>query len=93
MQFRDLPVILMEEGKQVLRQIISVCIGQRSDDSAIQCDISRVFRIADVNIDIAGVHVCVEEIMFKNLGEENVHTEVGQFPEVDAILPSILLDP
>lgn len=77
-------IITMEKCQQVLRQIILVSFSKAADDGAIQCDVFGVNRIGGIDQDIAGMHIGVEKVVFKNLLEERFYTLVSQYFEVHA---------
>ena len=48
-----------------------------------RADIARISRVRYVDLDVAGVHVGMEKVVVKYLGEKSFHTLVRQYLEVD----------
>ncbi len=84
MQQRHTVVIALEEGQEILRQVILVEFRQRPDDAEIQRDIAAQGLGRHAHQDVAGVHVGVEEAVAKHLREEDLHAVARQLMRVDA---------
>ena len=70
MQLCNLAIVAFEHRQQVARDVVLVGAGQRTDDGAVEGDITWIFRIFRAHQDIARMHVGMEEIVFEHLGEE-----------------------
>ncbi len=84
-QLRHLAVVALEEGHQVARQVILVFRCEAADDAEVHCDVLRVPRLLGADEDVAGVHVCMEEAVAEDLGEENLHAAFGELLHVGAL--------
>ena len=73
-QLRHPPVVAVEKGQQILGEISLVLGGQGPDDAEVHRDVAP----ARLHEDIAGVHVGVEEVVAKDLGEEDLHPAFPQ---------------
>ena len=74
MQLSNALVIAPEEGGEILRQVVFVYFCQRADDTEVQGNIASKSRLRRADLDVAGMHVCMEKSVTKHLGEENSHT-------------------
>ena len=83
-QLGHAPVVAVEEGQQVLGQVVLVARVERADDAEVHRDIARVRRVVDHHEDVAGVHVGVEEVVAEHLGEEDLHAVLRQQLHVHA---------
>jgi hypothetical protein len=77
-------VVAPEEGHEVLRQVVLVVVGQRADDAEVQRDVAAEGGRVEADLDVARVHVGVEEAVAEDLGEEDRHAVARQLLEVDA---------
>ena len=85
MQHRDFVIVLAEEREQVPRQVVLVFPGQAADDAAVDGDVTGFGGVVPRDEDIAGMHVGMEEIVAEDLGEEYLHTTLGQLLEIGAL--------
>ncbi len=76
-QLRNPLVVTPEEGGEVLRQVLLVVFGQRADDAEVQRDVAAKGRRVQAHLDVARVHVGVEEAVAEHLGEEDRHAIAG----------------
>ena len=81
-RLRDAPVVAVEEGEEVLRQVVLVDLGERAHDAEVERDVAAVVGDQDV----ARVHVGVEEAVAEHLGEEDLHAGARERRNVDALL-------
>ena len=77
-------VVALEEGDEVLRQVFLVDLGERADDAEVQRDVAAEGRRRQADLDVAGVHVGVEEAVAKDLREEDRDAVARQLLDVDA---------
>jgi hypothetical protein len=73
-----------EEGDEVLRQVFLVVLGQRADDAEVQRDVAAEGLRVQADLDVARVHVGVEEAVAEDLGEEDRDAVARQLGDVDA---------
>ena len=66
-------IILIKKSDQVFGEIISVFSSQLPDDGAIERDVSRILGVPVIDQNVAGVHVCMEEVVLEDLCEKNLH--------------------
>ena len=66
-------IILIKKSDQVFGEIISVFSSQLPDDGAIKRDVSRILGVSVIDQNVAGVHVCMEEVVLEDLCEKNLH--------------------
>src|SRR5690606_35303857 len=83
---RYLAVIPAEEGQQVTGQIALVVGGQGADDTEVDGNVLRVGGIADIDKDIARMHVGMEKTVAEYLGKEDLHPFFRQYLHIDARL-------
>jgi hypothetical protein len=76
-------VVAPEEGDEVLRQVVLVDLGERADDAEVQRDVAPEGGRIQTDLDVARVHVGVEEAVAEDLGEEDGHAIAGQLLDVD----------
>ena len=69
-QFGNTFVVAPEKCGEVLRKVFLVNFGQRSDDAKVQRDIAAKGRRFQTDLDVAGMHVCMEKPIAKHLGEK-----------------------
>ncbi len=77
-------VVAAEEGEEVLRQVVLVVVRQRADDAEVQRDPAAEVLAAVADVDVAGVHVGVEEAVAQRLREEDLDGARRQLLDVDA---------
>ncbi len=82
--FGDALVIALEEGQEILRQIVLVDIGQGADDAEVQRDVAAAVRPFGGDENVAGMHVGVEEAVAEHLGEKYFDAGAGQARDVHA---------
>ena len=83
-------VVAPEEGEEVLRQVVLVELGQRADDAEVERDVAAEGCRLDADLDVARVHVGVEEAVAEHLREEDRHAVARQLLDVDAGLAQAL---
>ena len=74
-------VIAVEEGEEVDGEVAFVVIGQRTDNAEIKGDVAVVS--GDQNI--AGMHIRMEKTVAEDLREEDFHSVIGEFMQIDAV--------
>ena len=77
----DPPVVPVEEGQQVLRQVAFVFLGQGAHDAEVDRDVAPV----GFDEDVARVHVGVEKVVLEDLGEEDLDTPLSQQLHANAL--------
>src|SRR5690606_41752918 len=83
MQLCDPVIVAPEKRQEILSQIIFVEFGQRPDYAKVQRNIlPQRFRLVR-NIDIARVHVGMEEAVGKDLHEEDLDTFAPELARID----------
>ena len=84
-QLGDAPVVLVEDGHEVLGQVVLVLRRELADDAEIQHHEARILAPGRmvVDPDVAGVRVGVEEVVAEHLGVEHPHALFGQLAAVD----------
>ena len=78
MQLCDLSVVAVEESHQVAGKVVLVALRQGTDDGAIERDVLRIFRVFDVDEDVARMHVGMKEIVDEHLLEKSLDASIGQ---------------
>src|SRR6188474_1205437 len=86
MQHRYLAVVALEEGEEIAGEVKLVTRVERADDTEVDGGVARVLRVADVDEDVAGMHVGVEEIVPEHLREEDLDAVLGELRDVRAQL-------
>ena len=84
MQLGHALVVAAEEGDEVLRQVVLVDLGQRADDAEVQRHVAAEGLGRDADLDVARVHVGMEEAVAEHLGEEDGHAVARQLLDVHA---------
>ena len=77
-QLRNFAVIAVEEGNEVFRQIALIFFVQRADDTAVNANVLRIFRVVTADKNIARMHVGMEEAVAENLGKEDLYATLSQ---------------
>ena len=77
-QLRNFAIIAVEEGNEVLRQIALIFFVQRTDNTAVNTNVLRIFRMMTADKNIARMHVGMEEAVAENLRKEDLHATLGQ---------------
>ena len=77
----DALVVALEEGEEVLRQVVLVDVGQRAHDAEVERDVLTVR--CDENV--ARMHVGVKEAVAEHLGEEDFDAGARQRGHVHAL--------
>ena len=85
MQLGHTAVVAVEEGEEVLRQVALVFPVEGADDAAVDADPERILGVFERDEDVARVHVGVEEAVAEHLGEEHLHSALGQQLHVGAV--------
>ena len=67
MHFSNATVVTLEEGQEILRQVVFVDFVERADNAKVQRYITAIARHQDV----ARVHIGMKETVAKNLRKEN----------------------
>ena len=62
-------IIALEEGEEVLREVVLVDFVQRAHDAEVERNIAAV----QVHQDVARMHVGMEETVAEHLGEKDLH--------------------
>ncbi len=83
-QHRDALVVALEEREEVLREVVLVVVGQRADDAEVDRDVAIEVDARVADVDVAGVHVGVEEAVLEHLREEDLDAVARQLLQVDA---------
>ena len=89
-QLRHPFVVAPEEGGEVLRQVLFVELGQGPDDAEIQRDIAPEGVGRQADLDVARMHIGMEEPVAKDLREEDGHTISRQFGDIHPSRPQAL---
>ena len=84
MQLGDPVIIALEKREKILGEIMLVPGTQRADNPEVHRDIAGLRRVADIDENIAWVHVGVKEVVLEHLGEKYFHTVLGQFLHIRA---------
>ena len=84
MQPCDAVVIAIEEGEEVLGEVVLVARVERADDAEIDGRVARMLRIVEQHEDVAGVHVGMEEVVPEHLREEDLDAVLGEPLDVGA---------
>ena len=74
----------VEEGEEVLGQVVLVARVERADDAEVDGRVHGPLRVVGLHENIAGVHVGVEEIVPQHLREEDRHAVLGELWDVGA---------
>ncbi|OIQ69283.1 hypothetical protein GALL_491170 [mine drainage metagenome] len=77
-------VITPEKSREILCQVLFVGLCQGADNAKIKRDVTPKCGRLDTDLDIAGMHVCMEKSIPKNLGKENRDTIARQFGNIHA---------
>ncbi len=83
MRHRHTLVVALEEGEKILREIVLVDVGERTDNPEIECDVLAVMHFVTGDKNIAGVHVGMEEAVAENLREEDLDPGARQCRQID----------
>ena len=83
-QHRDALVVAVEEREEVLREVVLVVVGQRADDAEVDRDVLVEVDARVADVDVAGVHVGMEEAVLEDLREEDLDAVARQLLQVDA---------
>ena len=81
MRLGDALVVALEEGEEVLREVVLVAVGERAHDAEVERDVAAVGGDEDV----ARVHVGVKEAVAEHLAEEDLDPGAGELRDVDAL--------
>ena len=76
-------VIAAKKCREVLRQIIFIDFGQGAHDTEIQRHVTTKGGRVGADLDIARVHVGMEEAIAKHLGKKQGHAIFGKLWDVD----------
>ncbi|MCW0450641.1 hypothetical protein NB706_003475 [Xanthomonas sacchari] len=85
-QLGHAPVVLVEDGHEVLGQVVLIFLRELAHDAEVQRDEARVVaaRRVAVDPDVAGVRIGMEEVVAEHLGVEHPHALGRQRAAVDA---------
>ena len=75
------PIIPVEEGAEVFRDVVFILVGNAADDAEVHGNVAGIRGRKD----IAGVHVRVKQAVPQHLGEEDFNAAFGQQLQVDAL--------
>jgi len=89
-QFGHALVVAVKEGDEVLGEVVLVDLGQRADDAEVQGDVAPECGRVQADLDVARVHVGVEEAVAEHLGEEDGDAVAGQLLDVDSSIAQTL---
>ena len=78
MQLSHLTIIAVKEGDKVFRQIALIFFVQRADNTAVDADILRIFRVLVADEYVARVHIGMKEAVAEHLGKEDLHAPLRQ---------------
>ena len=78
MQIYNLAIVPVEECQDVLRKVVDVLAIQRSNDCAVQGDITWVCGVGYVDLNIPRVHISMEKVVLKHLGKECFNAFMSQ---------------
>ena len=84
MQFGHALVVAAEKSREILRQVLLVEFGERTDDAEIEQDVMAKTGWIQTDLDIAGMHVGVKKPIPKYLCEKDHDAIARQFGNVDA---------
>ena len=84
MQPGDPVVVAVEEGEEILGQVVLVALVERAHDAEVDRAVLRVFRVLELHEDVARVHVGVEEVVPQHLREEDRHAVFREALDVGA---------
>ncbi len=73
-QLRDASIVVIEERREVGRQIVLIARFERADDAEIDGRIAWVLGIIEQHEDVAWVHVGMEEVVAECLRKEDLDT-------------------
>ena len=85
MQLGHLTVVAIEESDKVLSEVALILFIQRADNTAVDADVFRIFRVLIADENVARMHVCMEEAVAENLSKEDLHATLGQQLHVGAL--------
>ena len=82
MQLSHPLVIALEKCGEILGQIFFVEFGERAHNAEVQRDVAAKALGSQTHLDVAGVHVGMEEAIPEHLGKKQRHTVTGQLFDV-----------
>ncbi len=85
-QLGDTPVVAVEDGHEVLGQVVLIFLRELAHDAEVQRDEARIEspRRVAIDPDVAGVRIGMEEVVAEYLGVEHPHALGRQRLAVDA---------
>lgn len=83
-EFRYPAIVAIEEGDEIFRDVALVLEGEGPHDAEIDGNVGGILGGRDGNEDVSGMHVGMEEVVSKDLGEEDLDAAFGQNLEIDA---------
>ncbi len=90
MQLCNPLVIAAEKCGEILCQVLLVELGQGTDDAEIERNVAAEGFRRDTDLDVAGMHVRMEETITKHLGEKQRHAVTCQLGNVDSGSPQTI---
>ena len=83
MQLGDPFVVTPEEGREILRKVLFVELGECAHNAKVERDVAPKRLGCQADLDIAGVHVGVEEAVAKNLRKKQRDTVARQLGDIN----------
>ena len=82
-QLGDPFVVTPEEGREILRKVLFVELGECAHNAKVERDVAPKRLGCQADLDIAGVHVGVEEAVAKNLRKKQRDTVARQLGDIN----------
>src|SRR4051794_20152670 len=77
-QLCDAAIVAVEECDEVLGQIVLIARIQATHNAEVHGRIARMLRVIEQYKNIAGMHVCMKEVVPKGLREKDFNTILGE---------------